>query len=148
MFYERNILEVLRMFYERNILEDPTKWNFHDSPRIEQSLLEKTSTSLVCSTFDKHVDMAIKYVTSTPLGLHRPGSSPSFLYSGPVAAPACWLALVPDRASTAGIPITVCVSLFCVIDTVQQGPGGKPGDCLSPRHPNSDAGCADLPWDI
>ena len=25
------------------------KWNFHNSPRIEQSLLEKTSTSLVHS---------------------------------------------------------------------------------------------------
>jgi hypothetical protein len=67
------------MFYERNILEGLTKWNFYDSPRIEQSLLEKTSTSLVCSISYEHVDTAIKCITSTPVGLHRPGSSPSFL---------------------------------------------------------------------
>jgi hypothetical protein len=67
MFYERNILEVLRMFYERNILEDPTKWNFHDSPRIEQSLLEKTSTSLVYSISYEYVDTVLKRVTSTPV---------------------------------------------------------------------------------
>jgi hypothetical protein len=41
-----------RMFYERDILEGLTKKTFYDSPRIvltdlEQSLLEKTSTSLV-----------------------------------------------------------------------------------------------------
>jgi hypothetical protein len=41
-----------RMFYEQNILEGLTKKTFYDSPRIvltdlEQSLLEKTKTSLV-----------------------------------------------------------------------------------------------------
>jgi hypothetical protein len=79
MFYERNILEGLRMFYERNILEGLTKWNFYDSPKIEQSLLEKTSTSLVYSISYEYVDTALKRVTWTPVGLHRPGSSPSFL---------------------------------------------------------------------
>jgi hypothetical protein len=58
------------MFYERDILEGLTKKTFYDSPRIdltdlEQSLLEKTSTSLVCSIIYKHVDTAIKCVTST-----------------------------------------------------------------------------------
>jgi hypothetical protein len=43
-----------RMFYEQDILEGLTKKTFYDSPRIvltdlEQSLLEKTSTSLVSS---------------------------------------------------------------------------------------------------
>ena len=44
------------LFYERDILEG-------DSPRtvltdLEQSLLEKTSTSLVCSIIYKHVDIS------------------------------------------------------------------------------------------
>jgi hypothetical protein len=56
--YERNILEGLRLFYERNILEGLTKWNFYDSPRIEQSLLEKTSTTLVYSISYEYVDTA------------------------------------------------------------------------------------------
>ena len=47
-------LKTDRMFYERDILEGLTKKTFYDSPRIvltdlEQSLLEKTSTSLVSS---------------------------------------------------------------------------------------------------
>ena len=63
-------LKTDRMFYERDILEGLTKKTFYDSPRIvltdlEQSLLEKTSTSLVCSIIYKHVDTAIKCVTST-----------------------------------------------------------------------------------
>ncbi len=32
-----------------------------------------------CSISYEHVDTAIKHVTSTPVGLHSPGSSPSFL---------------------------------------------------------------------
>jgi hypothetical protein len=32
-----------------------------------------------------------------------------------------------------------------VIDTVQQGPGGAPADCLSTLHSYSDASCANLP---
>ena len=47
-------LKTDRMFYERDILEGLTKKTFYDSPRIdltdlEQSLLGKTSTSLVYS---------------------------------------------------------------------------------------------------
>ena len=73
-----------RMFYERDILEGLTKKTFYDSPRIdltdlEQSLLEKTSTSLVCSIIYKHVDTAIKCVTDL-LDLTVLGSSQSFLY--------------------------------------------------------------------
>jgi len=51
---ERVRLLTDRMFYEQEILEGLTKKTFYDSPRIvltdlEQSLLEKTSTSLVLS---------------------------------------------------------------------------------------------------
>jgi predicted regulator of Ras-like GTPase activity (Roadblock/LC7/MglB family) len=74
------------MFYERDILEGLTKKTFYDSPRIvltdlEHSLLAKTNTSLVSSIIYKHVDTAIKCVTSTCVGPHGPGSSRSFLYT-------------------------------------------------------------------
>ena len=43
--------------------------------------------------------------------------------------------------------VSVCVSLFEVIDTGSTGSRGRPGDCLSTPRPLSDAGCpaADLP---
>ena len=54
-----------RMFYEQDILEGLTKKTFYDSPRIvltdlEQSLLEKTSTSLVYPISYEYVDTALK----------------------------------------------------------------------------------------
>jgi len=76
-----------RMFYEQDILESLTKKTFYDSPRIvltdlEQSLLEKTNTSLVLSIVYTRIDTAIRCVTRPLVGPHGPGSSLSFLYLG------------------------------------------------------------------
>jgi hypothetical protein len=60
-----------RMFYEQDILEGLTKKTFYDSPRIvltdlEQSLLEKTSTSLVLShsSYARWHGNKVRYSTS------------------------------------------------------------------------------------
>jgi hypothetical protein len=96
----------------RNILEEPTKWNFHDSPRIdspridspriEQSLLEKTSTSLVYLISYEYVDTALKHVTSTCIGPNGPRLIPKLpLGYGPVT-PSRRVPTPPCESSVAG----------------------------------------------